>query len=849
MFPAKIKEVFDHIIDCAKNKKIGRIIIKAPRGGGKSRVLASIELVLWYVYDFDIVNLGGSFVQASKVYQYLSEAFYSDLIKPCLQKSIRVETTKKKEFGRGKIYVLAATEKQTRSPHVGGQTRGGALFIDEECEAEEDIVKSAIPIVDTANPSVIVRSSTFHTAFGSYQKCWDNAATMGYKQLTWDCFDVSQLCKDDCQNVMDRATGKVGPCIVLDYCKGKSHQSEGWIPIEEIRQARREMSAEEFEIEMMGSRPSSASLVYSPSRLLECIKPQVFKLDGRGSASVGVDWGYGETAITLMQEQYSEEKKKWVKRILDAQAFNQAKEEEIYNVLEVISKSWSIPLYLDSSHVFQNQALEGRGATIYPVNFAMMKDYGINNVKKMMEDGLLEIPEEFTYFIDQLKNYRRNKNTGKPLKLDDHGADSLLSFLDSKKRVLTDNGWTAVGKLKVGDLVLTHKGRFKKITSYQPKQYTKDHQVVLNVHGKSHRVDSFITTIEHPYLTEDGRWVKAEDVKVGDKLMFLASRCPICNEKIPFYRKACGQHKGNVANLRWSNPGHKEKIERSKKRQQLLDEYKNGGREAKTNASKATQVRAEQLRNNPDLREKNRLFLKSLLPLVNTPEKRERQSVLMKSLHKRPGFFDHLRTEYGRNRLRTKVIERIIRGRLIPFNCRINQFTDIENMMFKAFGDLGFNPQHNLHIGRWFIDVALVDFKVAIECDGGNWHDSLKAKERDRKKDAYLNNNGWTVFRFKGDEIKKNLDDCTDRVLRIIGNHEGLYDFMPLAVINVKTEKLKTKKIAYHFEVEEDKSYVADGIVSHNCAAFHFSEEGSGSTQGEPRVEVVDPFKFRRRIY
>ena len=426
LFPPKLRELFDWVMQKARDKEIIRAIIKAPRGGGKTRLLASLELALWLLEDFDVVNLGGSFVQASKVYGYLSEAFNSELIKPQIKKSIRTETVKKKEYGRGKIVVVAATEKQTRSPHPGGRKRGGLLSIDEECEAEESIVKSAIPSVDTANPSAIIRSSTFHKAFGTYQDCWDNAKKYGYTRFEWDIFDVSEKCRDDCQKVKDPITEAIGPCNVLKYCQGKAHQSEGWVRIDEIRQARREMSEDQFLIEMMGSRPGSAGLVYPPILIDAATVSESFKLIPNASCAIGVDWGYDETFITLIQEQHNQEKKKFVRRIIDAQAYHHAKEEEIYYHLQVLSNEWEIPLYLDASHIFQNQALEMKGASVVPIHFAKLKDYGINNIKKMMEDSLLEIPAEFDYLIDKLKNYRRNKSTGKPIKKDDHAPDSLL---------------------------------------------------------------------------------------------------------------------------------------------------------------------------------------------------------------------------------------------------------------------------------------------------------------------------------------------------------------------------------------------------------------------------------------
>jgi len=452
LFPPKIRYLFDVILKKAKRGEIIRYIIKAPRGGGKSRLLASLELALWYFLDWDVVNLGGSFTQAQKVYSYLSEAFGAEFFAPVVRKSLQKITVKKPTAGLGKIFVLAATEKQTRSPHVGSKTRGGALVIDEECEAEEKVVRSAIPVVNTAHPSAIIRSSTFHKAYGTFQDTWDYADKKGYTQYEWDIFDVAEKCKDSCDLAVDSVSGERG-CILKKYCEDKAHFSEGWVKIEEIRQERREMTDEEFIIELMGGKPSSAGLIYPPADLKRATVFRTFELQPRGAVAVGIDWGFeGETSILLVQEQYSEEKKKKVRRVISADVYSHTKAEEIYDELEVVSKDFSIPIYADKSHSFQNNSLEELGANIFIVSFAKFKDYGIQNIKKMLEDGILEIPEEFEYFLKQMRKYRKDENTGKPIKKWDHGPDALLCacmhFTDQGMGYCVDEGPSVVDPYK-----------------------------------------------------------------------------------------------------------------------------------------------------------------------------------------------------------------------------------------------------------------------------------------------------------------------------------------------------------------------------------------------------------------
>lgn len=51
-------------------------------------------------------------------------------------------------------------------------------------------------------------------------------------------------------------------------------------------------------------------------------------------------------------------------------------------------------------------------------------------------------------------------------------------------------------------------------------------------------------------------------------------------------------------------------------------------------------------------------------------------------------------------------------------------------------------------VGKYFIDFAIIDKMIALEIDGKQ-HTYPKHIERDRKKDEFLNSQGWQVFRIK----------------------------------------------------------------------------------------------------
>lgn len=170
----------------------------ASRGGGKSYSVSFIEFYLWLLLDFDALNLGGSELQADNVYQYLigyldSDPYWKTLLKtdPQREKTFSIEDSW--------VRVLTASSKSVRSPHAGGKRRGkirgGLLVIDEEAEADKEIVEAALPTINTAMPSVNVRCSTFHNVSGSFADLVDNYEIMGYRLYRWDTFDVCAGCE------------------------------------------------------------------------------------------------------------------------------------------------------------------------------------------------------------------------------------------------------------------------------------------------------------------------------------------------------------------------------------------------------------------------------------------------------------------------------------------------------------------------------------------------------------------------------------------------------------------------------------------------------------------------------
>lgn len=66
-------------------------------------------------------------------------------------------------------------------------------------------------------------------------------------------------------------------------------------------------------------------------------------------------------------------------------------------------------------------------------------------------------------------------------------------------------------------------------------------------------------------------------------------------------------------------------------------------------------------------------------------------------------------------------------------------------------------------LGRWSVDLALPLQQIAVELDGEYWHGLPAMVEKDRRKDAWLAEHGWTVVR-----VVMSKDDSPGSIARRI---------------------------------------------------------------------------------
>lgn len=93
---------------------------------------------------------------------------------------------------------------------------------------------------------------------------------------------------------------------------------------------------------------------------------------------------------------------------------------------------------------------------------------------------------------------------------------------------------------------------------------------------------------------------------------------------------------------------------------------------------------------------------------------------------------------------------------------------------------------HQLPLGRYTADFALVSSsgRVVLECDGHDFHERTKEQaKRDRRRDRWMQSEGWIVLRFTGSEIWTDARACGEEVVKNLDRLtcEAIQRFVELA--------------------------------------------------------------------
>ena len=351
-------------------------------------------------------------------------------------------------------------------------------------------------------------------------------------------------------------------------------------------------------------------------------------------------------------------------------------------------------------------------------------------------------------------------------------------FINPKTKIYTINGLKNIKDIKIGDLVLTHNGRFKKVTHvFNEGGYVGEFFDIKISHSGEIFSRKLQVTPEHPfYIKRNGifKWIEAKNIKRDDTVKFLAHKCKRCNNLTRIDRTYCSHSclSKDVTDRQWSGEEHRKNI--SKKASiQLKREYKLGIRNGKEITKKA--------------HEKIRELVKLGLNGFQIPAIRKKAKTALSKSHN------------------NSYLEKKIKWLMSKIGLKFTQ----QYSIFKG-KDVWNRDRY------YFVDFAFPKLKIAIECDGLYWHSKNLLYHSKRQK--YIEDMGWTFLRLSEDLIKNNLQECKERIMRVYKNHTKQEQFVETKIVKIAKRKVKYHaKRRYNLSVEGDQSFVANGIVVHNC--------------------------------
>ena len=122
-----------------------------------------------------------------------------------------------------------------------------------------------------------------------------------------------------------------------------------------------------------------------------------------------------------------------------------------------------------------------------------------------------------------------------------------------------------------------------------------------------------------------------------------------------------------------------------------------------------------------------------------------------------------------------------------------NKDSQIELKLRRALWHAGFRYRKNLRSVFGCPDIVFLRLKIAVFCDSEFWHGcdwenrkhDFKSRQefwipkiernmaRDREVNARLQSEGWTVLRFFGKQIQRNVDECVRLVAETVARQKS----------------------------------------------------------------------------
>lgn len=383
-------------------------------------------------------------------------------------------------------------------------------------------------------------------------------------------------------------------------------------------------------------------------------------------------------------------------------------------------------------------------------------------------------------------------------------------FNSPATKIFTINGWKNISEIKCGDLVLTHKNRFRRVLeTYKRKVsgneeiYNVEFEVLTRYGQRTTKVLNKITG-NHPVLL-NGEWKEIQFANVGDKLEIKGVECESCGKLI------------QVLPIRNNNLDICGFCTNSKSAKEQFEKY-------------------------PWIREHNsKLASKQMKNRYKNMSKEDRQKLTLNARKKvkenRPGYEWLLESRSKANSTNGKG-RTFIEKKLSFFLKKLG----IEYELNKFIPN---NGKFENKVRGYFPDILIPKFNIILEADGTKWH--RDKKEYDSTRDCDLKREyGYETFRFSETEIREHGEKVFEKLKLLFKNHSGKFHGIEAKITKIEKVNIFSKYL-FNFAVEEDESYIADGVVVHNCRC-DLRELPPGYEWDEETHQFVPPKNYQRQV-
>lgn len=385
---------------CADLEK-KQIILSAGRGAGKSRVVSWI--VAWSmaclpdVFEkYSAVILGGSGEQSDIMYDYFKDDIYKT--KYLLNRLTKDPTKRKTKFESGFVKALTASEKSVRGPHPE------LLILDEVAAADDEIMRSALPMISGSAHGRIIMLSTPHKMFGLFQEYWSKAKAYEYERF--------------------------GPWP-LTNCH---HIDQVW-----VERMRKQFTPQKFAVEILGQPVEGGALVFHDEWIDDCTAKEAFEMNPNFDHDGGIDWGHVNPTVLQRVQGFIKDKLYYPGPEMEWQYKLFPKIQ--LDILWTFRSKRGAKYWADASHIGENQRMIENGINAEAVSFSVENKQALAELAAYLfwQKKIVLSPDLVT-LIEQLKKYHWEQLPGGKEKLTKEEVDHVEAFLLSLYS-LHESGW------------------------------------------------------------------------------------------------------------------------------------------------------------------------------------------------------------------------------------------------------------------------------------------------------------------------------------------------------------------------------------------------------------------------